>query len=474
MKKIIQNILLASIVVFSSTSCTKWLDVKPADQVTEEEQFSNEQGFSDALIGVYVNLGETTHYGAAASFYDLDILAQYYRFTSSDVDSELASYNYSSERGRSLSFNIWGDAYSEIANINNLLRVIDEKGEGFFSADNHNLIKGEALALRAFLHFDVYRTYAPNVKIDPTFVLPYTKELSTTASVGIPTSEFLNSVIEDLASASDLLKDIDPIIDNSASKFGEGTRANYFNYYAINALLARVYSNMGENTKALQYANTVINSNMFNFVSLNDVTVRDDKIFSDEIIFGIYQQKLNTIQLNYFNPISNGSKLVLERTDLVSIYQGQADDIRNKLFQDYFGGDYAVLTKYANSKSSDDEIGDNDFYNPTIPVIRLSEMHLIVATSSSDIAERTMALNSVRDARLISSLDPATITSDELDIAITEEYRKEMIGDGQLFFYYKKFDITPKLGDITSDYPNWNSSNFIVPIPDTELELGNL
>jgi hypothetical protein len=476
MKRIIKNILLAAFVVFTSTSCTKWLDVKPASQVTEDEQFSNEQGFYDALYGVYVELGNTSHYGSRASFYDLDILSQYYRFGTSNSfkDNELANYNYTTARGKLLSEDIWEKAYSEIANLNNLLRMIDEKGESFFSGDNHHLIKGEALALRAYLHFDIYRTYAPNVKVNSSFNLPYNTSLSITAARGITSSEFIEKTIEDLNEALNLIKDVDPIIDNPGEKFSTDEnnyfRVNYFNYYAINALFARIYSNIGDNTKALEYAKLIIDSDVFNFVTLNDVTISGDLLFTDEVIFGIYQQKLNTIQKGFFNPFENTSKLILSRDDLNYIFEGNVDDIRNKLFADYFGSENAVLIKYANKNSVDDELAANDRYNPMIPAIKLSEMYLIAATSS-DMINKATYINSLRNSRLIPHL-AVDASEEELNLAILQEYRKEMLGDGQLFYYYKKMNIVPILGDF--DFDSWNDVNFIVPIPDSELELGNL
>ena len=43
--------------------CDNWLDVKPETEVNEDDMFSTEQGFMDALYGVYVNMGKSDVYG---------------------------------------------------------------------------------------------------------------------------------------------------------------------------------------------------------------------------------------------------------------------------------------------------------------------------------------------------------------------------------------------------------------------------
>lgn len=51
--------------------------------------------------------------------------------------------------------------FNVIANVNDLLAFVDVDPLVFASALDHDLIKGEALALRAFLHFDLLRLYVP-------------------------------------------------------------------------------------------------------------------------------------------------------------------------------------------------------------------------------------------------------------------------------------------------------------------------
>ena len=47
-------IVCLSILFFSS--CSNWLDVQPKTTVEEEEVFSREIGFKEALTGIYINV----------------------------------------------------------------------------------------------------------------------------------------------------------------------------------------------------------------------------------------------------------------------------------------------------------------------------------------------------------------------------------------------------------------------------------
>lgn len=54
---------LAVVLLFSG--CDNWLDVRPETEVNEDDMFDTEQGFMDALYGVYVNLGQNDLYGGS-------------------------------------------------------------------------------------------------------------------------------------------------------------------------------------------------------------------------------------------------------------------------------------------------------------------------------------------------------------------------------------------------------------------------
>jgi hypothetical protein len=147
------------------SSCKKFLDVQPESDVTKEELFSTEEGFKEALNGVYTKCASGDLYGGNLTFSNLDIMAQNYSFTDLNLQ-KIASFQYKENILKDKNSTIWSAAYSAIGNCNQILQMID-KQKGVFSGNNYAIIKGEALALRAYIHFDLLRMFANSYKYNP-------------------------------------------------------------------------------------------------------------------------------------------------------------------------------------------------------------------------------------------------------------------------------------------------------------------
>lgn len=127
--------------------------MKPSDRITEENTFSTPQTFKRALNGIYIELNQDGIYGKALSCGFIDILGQYYAINSESVNNyELTQYNYTSSGNRGKVERIWSTSYNLIANVNKIFENT-ETNRGVLSDDEYELIRGEALALRAFFHF---------------------------------------------------------------------------------------------------------------------------------------------------------------------------------------------------------------------------------------------------------------------------------------------------------------------------------
>ena len=65
-KKLRYMMLCLSLFAFG---CNDWLDVQPKSQVKEEDLFSSESGFRDALTGIYALMRQQYHgiYGYACA-----------------------------------------------------------------------------------------------------------------------------------------------------------------------------------------------------------------------------------------------------------------------------------------------------------------------------------------------------------------------------------------------------------------------
>ena len=171
--------VLASVVLLTAVSCDRWLDVKPYDKISQDELLSSEEGYIKFLNGIYVEMNRDMLYGAALSVEMVEIMGGAYVIgTDNSVwgnYADLASYKYGTDYWRARMNETWNKAYSLILNCNLLLENIGKTGVRF-SGDNYKVIKGEALALRAMLHFDMLRLFGPVFSRYPDMLsIPYYK-----------------------------------------------------------------------------------------------------------------------------------------------------------------------------------------------------------------------------------------------------------------------------------------------------------
>ena len=80
------------------------------------------------------------------------MLAQQYDMATNNPYKNLKQYRYESYTGTI--DGIWQKTYRIIANLNALLEVSDEK-KAILHPTTYGIIKGEAIGLRAFLHFEL-------------------------------------------------------------------------------------------------------------------------------------------------------------------------------------------------------------------------------------------------------------------------------------------------------------------------------
>jgi hypothetical protein len=96
------------------------------------------------------------------------------------------------------------------------------------------------------------------------------------------------------------------------------------------------------------------------------------------------------------------------------------------------------------------KISPKKFYNSNspsvnvLPMIRLTEMYYIaaeVANANKDSLTATTLLDSVRVHRKLTNYTQAALRRDSLNVEIAKEYQKEFLGEGQVFYYYKRKNL---------------------------------
>ena len=64
---------------------------------------------------------------------------------------------------------------------------------------------------------------------------------------------------------------------------------------------------------------------------------------------------------------------------------------------------------------------------------------------------------------------PYTLSTDEVNNEIYKEWCKEYIGDGQMFYYYKRLGYAFIPNGPAVDY---NDQVYVLPMPQTEVDFG--
>lgn len=432
-----------------SLSCRKFLDVQPRSRIKSELLLSTESGYSDALTGVYTVMAKPPLYGDVLTLSVMDVLAQRYKVpvrTSPMYD--VANYNYNATAGgvnvQQTLRNIWLNQYSCIANLNNILDQIDGSKQ-VFTGINYNLIKGEAIGLRGFLHFDLLRMFGPVLKQNPAEkAIPYRNSLSKEVQPASSATEVIDNIIKDLKEAETLLA-VDPLITSQVSDmvaFDPSIRRQRFNILAVQATLARVYLYAGQKDQAYAYAMKVINSGKFNFVTgpdISDVNDCRDRLFRNELLFSLSINDLKTTTDNYFNTQPNTweNKALSNEDDVINdLYDNSSTDYRRQYLWESSSGKL-LLVKFLQFTSSTPRC---NWMKNLIPIERISEMYYIAAECSPSLDEATNLFNQVITHRGLDQV--STFGSEaELQNALTKEYQKEFFGEGQLFYYYKRLNF---------------------------------
>lgn len=481
MKKIIYTIIIACSI--SLVSCDNWLEVKPYDKISEGELLKSEEGYEKMLNGIYINLNSDALYGKTLSVEMIEVMGGAYAIgTDNSVwgnYKDLASYSYGTEYWRDRLDQTWNKAYALILNCNKILETIDGN-QSLFTGGNYYVTKGEALALRAMLHFDMLRLFGPVYSKDnDKQAIPYYIKETNTPEPLLTAKEVAEHVVADLEEARTLLAN-DPVKTEgtlmSGSQDGSSNfmryRALRLNYYAVEGLLARAYLYMGDKTDAFKYANDVIktaDNGIFPFVDKSLVTgspVDPDRIFSSEVLFSLTNTSRGNLFKNYFDPSRLPNYVFRMDNSLMSniIYGGAAttggyqDDYRYRVNWIATGSN-RYFYKYS------DMVANGSIQNTMIPMLRLGEMFLIAAESQSDnLASGVQYVNALRRNRGVANLQ--TLTPDLLKY----EYIRELYGEGQLFYLYKRLNSDIITSATSGKNPKASDLIFVVPLPDSETE----
>ena len=464
-------------------ACSNWLEVQPSNEVDEETLFNSGSGYRTALNGIYKDMSSTSLWGQELTWGFADVLAQYYPSynlgSSSHVYNRAVRYLYDDKNLESLIQNIWSVGYNVIANCNNLVQNISKEDTVKFEEKRleRDMIHGEALACRGFMHFELLRYFAPSLsEAGDKVYMPYFDEFPSLMASYLSVPGMIEKIERDLLDARDILATTDTLkemlylLPTTCRYEGQQGPSDMFfnyrgfrmNYTAVTAALARLYFYANRLEEAAKMATEVIDfvddrgEKIFSFTSKE--TFSNKTKMYDELIFALSQRKLTENFENYDESDDNACNLAVDYWDWEEWKSEDAGDKR--LAED--GGLVRVVEawEYVFTRKYYDATGMNEINKRMLPVIRLSEMYYIrgeYCASLGDFGKAVAELEVVRNARGCTPGRISASSLDEFHDLILNDVKKEFWGEGQIFHFYKKYNVKPN-----------KNTNFVLPLPRNE------
>lgn len=472
--KILYTVL--GLTFLSLSACSDWLDVSPKEEVKVDENFEHESGFREALAGCYMLLKSTSLYGRELTYGMVDVLAQQWgNLPSTNNHYDLSRYDYTSANSEELIRKVWSEAYNVVANTNVLIEYVDKAPESIFTATNQSIIRGEAYALRAMIHFDLLRLFAPlpaegaDQRGIP-YVTGYGKDTTAFSTVAV----CLERILSDLATAVSELK-VDPVNEQRGETAVDESylqnRGYKLNYYAVRLLQARVQLYKGDYGAALEAAREVIGQRYFVWTPSHEITTPNEdsrnRVFTEELLFGVYATDLaNRYDEDFTRVFVKGDYYWGNLFETSKA--GYSGDYRYVYLTSPSADSYSRYSSKLRQQTGNSLASD---YGNILPLLRLSEAYYIAAEAAfrqtGEVTDGVGYLNTVRTQRNIMEELPATLTADEFREELRKEYAKEFIAEGQLFFYYKRLNL-PSIPNLPWGVA-FTADTYIVPIPSEEI-----
>jgi len=455
-----------------ATSCDNFLDVHPKGEIVGKDLLSERKGFENALYGVYASMRNDKAYGAYMTYYVMDVLAQYFNCPGNSDITDLSAFKYKENPEVTKVFSdIWSTMYQNISYANNILVNLENQSPE--TLEFYDIYKGEALGLRAYMHFDLLRLYADQATDAKTRGIVYNTAFSLKPSDILPKTKVYERIIADLRAAEKLL-DNEKLYEAASPEDGFFLdQSIHFNLQAARATLARVYLTPGNIDSAFYYADKVIREGGLELVEKTEIAGDVIGALSQkETIFGLYAKEsfytrtkedlYDAVSFKSLNPW-NGIATVYQQGGGENDYRWAAwfQTISNNLR-------FVKLTDpYQLSTGNNRPAGQI----PGVNLIRLPEMYYIAAEAHP--AEAYDLLEEILPSREIHRSLPVNAGRTEVLTEVLKEYRKEYIGDGQFFYAYKRLiEEEAAILPLGINIPNENKV-LVWPLPQDEIKYGD-
>ena len=454
--------------------CNSWLDVKPYDSMAEDQLYSTENGIQRALNGLYLSLASNDLYAENLGGGAIDVLGQRYKLSSGHTYYDLNEYNYTNDGPKGTFEAIWKAAYKLIADCNEFLEKVPEH-QDLMSQANYRMSKGEALAIRTLLHFDMFRIFGPvyseaNKKESS---IPYYNMVTDVTQPILPADELVEHLFADIDSAIVLLSE-DVILTEGIVKDEDfwDYRNLRLNYYAVWALKARMCWYLGDEyaDEAYRIATTLLEgkdpktneANNFNtaFTPVSQTVAVKDRVFFCEELFALHNMKRTTMYKELFSSDLEDDNILLSTESYINKLYDEPNDYRKHSWEVATGRQTSGLMVFVKYAEQTENRSDPYLYEIQ-SMLRLSELYLIAAATTNDDA---VASSWLEKLRMIRGYQSGMVGTD-VQTTLRQEWEKEFYGEGQYYYYLKRNGITSVSGPNGSKKPN-----YIIPLPESETD----
>lgn len=463
--------------------CNSWLDVKPYDSMTEEQLYSSEAGIQKALNGLYLSLASNDLYARNMTCGAVDVLAQRYDILSEHKYYDLSVYKYGNDDPKAVFESIWKSAYRLIADCNEFLQEVPKHQE-LLPREEYPVYRGEAMAVRTFVHFDMFRLFGA----------AYTPE--GRGQTGVPYYGYVTDIPSPLLTGEAMMKhliaDIDTAIlwlaKDPVLTAGVGEEEGFWdhrnfrmNYYGAWALKARMYWYMGEEykTQAHQIAAALLagkdpktgESNNFTeqFRAFSELTGDDavtadvknqDRVYLAELLFAIHNMERNTLVKALFSLDLEDKNILWAQTNFIADIYSEDGDMR-KYSWDIVPSDRGARRAFVKFNTYNTFSTDPYRYEAQ-SLIRLGELYLIAASTTDNEETKRSYLEQLRLKRGFANGNAAGYP--DLAELLDKEFQREFYGEGQYFFFLKRNQVTK----VRNNYMNTVTIDYDIPLPESE------
>ena len=422
--KTIASYIIIGTMAFTAVSCSDgWLDVEPTTAVETDKSINILSDVDVMLNGIYTTMQHAYAYSGRLVYYGDACGDDMMAYSSTKRTGNYYTFNFTKDTAPST---FWSYPYEMIGLCNIILEKIDNVDTK--EEDLRDYYKGQALALRGMLLFDLTKFYGYPYKKDngaslgvPVVVSPLDKEAKPKRNT---VAECYAQVIADLKAAV-------AAMDNDE---GKAFHKGHISLFGAQTLLSRVYLYHGDDAEALAMAEKAIKGaeakgyKLWTNAEYATAWANDaSNGTKGEVLFEIVNTTDDSPGKESLGRLHSprGYKDICLTSSFYALLNEDPADVRLQLLE--YSSKRAFVKKY---QPQDGE----DIMDANIPLIRLSEAYLNAAEAAVKTGDNVSAakyLNAiVSRANPDNSVDGSTVS---LSRVMTER-RKELVGEGHRFF----------------------------------------